>query len=323
MEEIKPKIIVSKCIEFDHCRYNGDMISSEIVKLFKNHFDFIPICPEVESGLTIPREPTRLIIEKENIKLIQTKTNMDITEKMKEITDSFLKKHETHLCGFILKYRSPSCGISNVKLYQGTSNYVQSKTMGLFASIIKEKYPHLPIEDEGRLRDFQIREHFLKKIYAFSRFHQAKSAGNTKSLIDFHSKYKYLFIAHKEKTAREMGKLIASYKKGNENEIYQQYETLLYETMKKDSRISTNTNIFLHTLGYFSKNLTSREKEHFLQLLDDYRDKKIPFSGPASIIQSWISRFQDNYLEAQTFWMPFPKDLIEITSDSGKGKKYQ
>ena len=99
--------------------------------------------------------------------------------------------------------------------------------MGLFASIIKEKYPHLPIEDEGRLRDFQIREHFLKKIYAFSRFHQAKSAGNTKSLIDFHSKYKYLFIAHKEKTAREMGKLIASYKKGNENEIFQQYEALL------------------------------------------------------------------------------------------------
>jgi uncharacterized protein YbbK (DUF523 family) len=166
----KPIIVVSKCLGFDHCRYNGLIINDDFVEKLKAYVEFKPVCPEVEIGLGIPREPIRVVDIGGDIRLIQPDTGRDLTETMQDFANSFLDSVGT-VDGFILKSRSPSCGIKDVKIYSGTKNdsMVLEKSGGFFGKAVIEKFPYLAIEDEGRLKNFRIREHFLTKLYHFDK----------------------------------------------------------------------------------------------------------------------------------------------------------
>ncbi len=112
----KPKIVISKCIEFDRCRFNAQLISSDFVKKLKPHVDFLPICAEVEIGLGVPRDPIRVVIDKGVKRLIQPTTNKEVSDSMNNFSNSFLNSLK-EIDGFILKSQSPSCGLRDVKVY--------------------------------------------------------------------------------------------------------------------------------------------------------------------------------------------------------------
>jgi len=315
----KPVIIVSKCIEFAACRYNGLMISSDVVRKLKPYVEFQPICPEVEIGLGIPRDPIRIVADGDELRLIQPTTGLDITEKMKAFTTSFLKA-VPHVDGWILKHRSPSCGIGDVKVYPGPGkSSATGKTSGLFSREVLEKFPHLPCEDEGRLTNFKIREHFLIKLFTFADFYQVQQSQSMKELVEFQSRNKLLLMAYHQTELRLLGRIVANPQKNAVADVMRDYEVHLWNAFLRPARSTANINVLMHALGYFSKQLTSREKAFFLDALEQYRNGKIPLSVPANLLRSWIIRFEEKYLLPQTFFSPYPDELMEI-SDSGKGR---
>jgi uncharacterized protein YbbK (DUF523 family) len=195
----RPKIVISKCIEFGHCRYDGSLIPSDFVKAIKSHADFIPVCAGMEIGLGAPRDSIRIISKNGEFRLVQPATGLDFTEKMSSFTSRFLDSL-SGVDGFILKFRSPTCGMKGIKVYSGFSESgAISRASGFFGGPVVKTFPHLAVEDEGRLRNFNIREHFLTKLYTMASFRGVENEASVSALIEFHTANKLLLAAHSQK----------------------------------------------------------------------------------------------------------------------------
>jgi uncharacterized protein YbgA (DUF1722 family)/uncharacterized protein YbbK (DUF523 family) len=316
----RPKVIVSKCLEFASCRWNGLMISSEVVRKLKPHVEFQPVCPEVEIGLGIPRDPIRIVEQAGVKRLVQPATDRDVSREMSGFGDSLLDSLTT-VDGFILKDRSPSCGIANVKVFPSKEKSAPlGKGAGFFGGKVLERFSVLPVEDEGRLTNFRIREHFLTKLYVVASFQALKAKGRMKDLVQFQAENKYLLMAYNQKEMRALGRIVANLEKLSFGEVMRKYEEHLHRAFARAPRYNSNINVLMHGMGYFSKELSSKEKAFFLDQLEQYRIGKVPLSVPVGLLRSWIIRFENAYLAQQTFFEPYPLDLVEI-SDSGKGRK--
>lgn len=316
----KPRIVISKCIEFESCRWNGLMIESSFVKKLKSLVEFIPVCPELEIGLGVPRKPIRVVVKNNKKYLLQNETEADLTNKMNNFANSYLNSLE-NIDGFILKDRSPSCGSKDVKIYPalGKVSPVAGNGSGLFGAQVLSMYSHLAVENEGRLNNFTLRENFLTKVFLFSSFRKLKEDITIHKIMNFQAQNKLLLMAYNQTVMRKLGKIIANSQKGFIKETIIEYEKLLYQAFSKIPRYTSNINVLMHALGYFSKKLNSKEKSFFLEMLEKYRKKLVPLSNCIVIIREWIVRFNEEYLENQTYFNPYPEELIEIT-DSGKGR---
>jgi len=318
---LRPIVIVSKCLTFAACRYNGLMINSETVEALKKHVEFIPICPEVEIGLGIPRQPIRVIEQKGEIKLIQPSSGLDVTGKMQDFCRKYLDDIKA-VDGFLLKSRSPSCGIKDVKFYAGPDHPVPlGKARGLFGQAMLERFSDHAIEDEARLENFSIREHFFTKLFALADLRRVVDSGQMKELVDFHSRNKYLLMAYSQAKLKILGRIVANHENREYTELIENYREEFSAALSHAPKHTSHINALMHILGYFSDKISSGEKQYFLESLQSYRNGKLPLSVPQSLIRSWIVRFNEEYLKEQTFFRPFPEDLVEIT-DSGKGRKY-
>ncbi len=320
-DQLRPRVAVSKCLEFAACRWNGLKISSGVVKLLKPHVDFVPVCPEVEIGLGVPRPPIRLTAGDDGPRLVQSDTGLDHTEKMVAFAEKFLSELG-EVDGFILKERSPSCGMKNVKLYPGPGKVqsLGSKNAGIFGAAVMEKYPGFPVEDEGRLRNFALREHFLTALFTLARFRAAADAGRMAGLVKFQERHKLILMAYDQVKMRELGKLIANPEKRPVKEVATDYRSLLLAALARPPQSGPVINVLTHALGYFKKGLLPAEKEFFLESLEQYRSGRVPLGVPVAVVRSWIVRFDQSYLKDQYFFDPYPEDLIEVT-DSGKGRE--
>lgn len=311
-EFVRPRVVVIKCLEFDHCRYNGDMIRSPIVAKLKEYVDFLPVCAEVEIGLGIPRKPVRIVFEKGEHRLMQPATGRDVTENMKTFCTYFLDS-VGEIDGFILKFRSPSCGIEDVKVYPAAGNLgAIEKTSGFFGGAVMKRYPFLPIEDEGRLRNARIKEHFLTKLFTLASFRKIKPEGSMKYLIKFHTENKYLLMAYNQTELHKLGAIVANKENKPFKELISEYEMHLYSVSSRPPKYTSSINVLMHALGHFSDQLSSREKTLFFDWIQKYREGKTSLCPAINTIRSWIVRFEDQYLLNQTFFEPYPEGLLEV-----------
>jgi len=318
----KPNLILSICLEFCKCRYNGEVIRDDFIKKLSEYTNFIKVCPEVEIGLGVPRNAVRLIKENDQFKLLDSKTGENHTDKMKGFAADFIDSlNSEEIEGFIAKNRSPSCGSGDSKVYSdiGRVPALGEKVSGMFTSMIVENLPMVLIENEGRLKNFKLRENFLIQIFMLSDLREVIKLGKISKLIEFHSNNKYLIMSYNQKKLNELGSIIASYKKGDFAEIASEYRTKLIEAVKTVPGTGRRINMLQHIFGYVSKNISARERQYFLNSLEDYREERIPFSLPLALLRSWVIRFEVDYLLAQTIFYPYPENLIEV-NDSGKGR---
>ena len=317
---MKPRIVVSKCLEFDQCRWNGLGISSEFVRKLDGFVEVIQVCPEVEIGLGIPRDPIRVVRSREGQRLVQPATGRDVTDDMVVFSKRFLDALPPG-DGFILKSRSPSCSLKEVKIYAAADKPGGiGKGSGFFGLAVLERFPMLPIEDEGRLTNFRIREHFLTRIFTLARFRSIRDSARIKDIVSFQASNKLLLMAYNQTVLRALGRIVANPKKRSVSELLDDYEEHLMKALSKPARYTSDINVLMHTLGYFSKKLNHEEKAFFLDTLEQYRNGSIPLSACLSVVRSWIARFGEPYLEMQSYFEPYPMELVEIT-DSGKGRK--
>jgi uncharacterized protein YbgA (DUF1722 family)/uncharacterized protein YbbK (DUF523 family) len=319
-EFARPRIISSKCIEFAACRYNGAMIPSPVVNLLMPRVEFLPVCPEVEIGLGIPRHPIRIIKSGTGLRLLQPETGKDVTDDMTDFVDGFLNTVE-NVDGFVLKFRSPSCGMKDVKMYSGTEKGASaSKGAGFFGGEVVRRFAGLAIEDEGRLTNFKIREHFLTKIFTLASFRTVEVSGRMRDIVQFHTENKLLLMAYSQKQLRSLGRLVANPDKKSIGALLADYRTGLETAMAAAPRSSSCINVLMHGMGYFSKQLAHKEKAFFLDSLQEFREQRVPLSVPVGILKSYIVRFDEPYLGQQTFFDPYPEEMVSVT-DSGKGRK--
>ncbi len=315
----KPNVVISKCLGFAKCRYNGDIVLDAIVDQLKPYVNYITVCPEVEIGLGVPRDPIRVVSDKNKLHLYQPATQKDVTKEMVSFVDKFLSSL-SDIDGFILKYRSPSCGINSVRIYNGFSPDARSITgSGFFGGEVVKRLGGLAIEDEGRLKNFSIREYFFTKLFTLAQFRKMKQKRQMKALVHFHTVNKLLFMAHNQNKMRALGKIAANQDKLNINIVVDKYETVLYELFAKPPTFKSWVNVLMHAFGGMSEELSKDERKFFLNMIEQYRDERIPLSVLTKLIYSWAVRFENQYLLEQTFLTPYPEELIEIT-DSGKGR---
>lgn len=319
--QLKPNIVASKCLGFEHCRYNGQIIPFRLIEKLNDHVEFRPVCPEMEIGLGVPRDPIRIILDNEQPRLFQPATNRDVTELMKNFIKTFMNTID-QVDGFILKNRSPSCGIHDVKIYTGFEQSIPSKKgSGFFGGAVLNIFQDIPIEDEGRLTNFTIREHFLTKLFTFARFRQVKADKTMKSLIAFHSHHKLLLLAYNQSRYRLCGRIVANHEKFKFNKVIDLYGQELKNIFRKIPKVGSIINTLMHAFGGFSKYLSPQEKRFLLNSIEEYRDERIPLSTLNHLIHGYAIRFNTQYLLNQVFINPYPRELVEITN-SGKGRNY-
>jgi uncharacterized protein YbgA (DUF1722 family)/uncharacterized protein YbbK (DUF523 family) len=320
----KPVVVVSKCITFESVRWNGQIVASEFVEKLKPYVDFVPICPEVEIGLGVPRDPTRIVLVDGGKRLLQPATGLDFTDKMKKFSESFLNSLDA-VDGFILKSGSPSSGFKNVKRYPSIEKVVSiGKGPGFFGESVLQKFPNLAIEDERRLLNPRIKEHFLTKLFTLASFREVKKSGKVRDLVKFQSDNKYLFTAYNQKELRTLGKAAANQEKKTFDEIMQIYETHLHYAFARTPSVGSNINVMLKIMGYSSHQLSKDEKSFFLNSIDKYKAGRLPMSACLSILRAWIVRFKQKYLLSQTLLEPYPEQLSELETVYSEidGKNY-
>lgn len=317
----RPNVIVSRCLGFDACRYNGVTIADAFVKQLAAHVAYLPVCPEVDIGLGAPRDPVRLVLRADVVHLYQPATDTDVTERMQTFSAAYLDAHPD-VDGFILMGRSPSCGIKDVKIYAGTDKTaaVRRKGAGMFAAAIHQRYPRLPVEENVRLQNLILREHFLTRLFAWADFRAVRAAGAMRDLVRFHTENKLLLMAYNESRYRQMGPLVANHLKRPAAEVLAEYAGHLGVALARPPRRTAGINVLMHALGYFSEKLAAAEKAYFLDTLDQYRRAQVSLQVPVNLIGAWIARFGEPYLAQQTFFAPYPAELVSL-SDSGKGRE--
>ncbi|UCD05624.1 MAG: DUF1722 domain-containing protein [candidate division WOR-3 bacterium] len=316
---VKPRVVVSKCLGFAYCRWNGLTINDPFVDRLTEHVDYKPICPEVEIELGVPRDPVRIVQAKNKMRLMQPATEKDHTDRMTAFCSTYVNDL-SDVDGFILKSRSPSCGIKEVKIYPGMQKgSALGKGSGFFATAVMEKFPMLPIEDEGRLRNFTIREHFLRRLFTITRFRMIRKSERMKDIVQFQADNKFLLMAYNQKEFRIMGRIVANHERKPVSQVFQEYEDHLYRALAKAPRYTSYINVMMHALGYFSDRLNKEEKAFFIDLMDKYRKGRSPLISDIDVLMAWGVRFGEKYLLDQTFFRPYPQELLDI-SDSGKGR---
>jgi uncharacterized protein YbgA (DUF1722 family)/uncharacterized protein YbbK (DUF523 family) len=315
----KPIVVVSKCITFAPVRWDSSIIASDFVEKLKPHVNFIPICPEVEIGLGVPRSPIRIVLVNGENKLMQPSTGIDFTEKMNTFAESFLNSLKEEVDGFILKSGSPSSGFKNVKIYPKLEKSASiAKGPGFFGKAVLQKFPYLAIEDERRLLNPRIKEHFLTKLFTFANFREAKKSGTIRDLVRFQSENKYLLTAYSQKELRILGKIAANQEQKPCNELFNTYETHLYKAFGSAPSTGSNINVMYKIMGYFSNQLSKEEKDFFIKSLEKYKEGQLPLSANISILKAWIIRFKQQYLMDQTFLESFPEELVDLDSFSAE-----
>ena len=307
----KIRLGISSCLLGEKVRYDGGQkLDHFITETLGKFVEFVPVCPEVECGLGIPREAMHLSSSPEGPRLVTIRTQVDHTERMRAWAQKrVVELEQEDLCGFIFKSDSPSSGMERVKIYSGKG--MADKTgVGLFAQEFMQHFPLLPVEEEGRLHDPGLRENFLESLFTMKRWRETLALGTKRGhLVDFHTRHKLLIMSHSPKHYGLLGKLVAQMKEIPLPEMYERYQTLLIEALRLKTTIKKNANVLLHVMGYFKKNLSPAEKEELLRIVNNYQKGYIPLIVPVTLLNHYMWKYDQNYLKSQYYLDPHPLEL--------------
>lgn len=309
----KIRLGVSSCLLGEKVRYDGqhkqDYYLTDVLGKF---VEWVPVCPEVECGLPVPREAMHLSGEIDQPRLVTIKTGIDHTERMNLWAGKKLDELEKlNLGGFVFKSKSPSSGRFCVKVFN-KQGIPEKKGIGLFARAFIEKFPLLPVEEEGRLHDPMLRECFLDKVFALARWREYNAAENSQAreLIEFHSRYKYLLMAHCPAMVSELGRIVAALDKQNVELKKAEYLPLMMKTLDFRATVAKHRNVMHHILGYFKKQLTAWEKQEVLGVIENYSEGLTPGLTPLVLLRHYARKYEQLYLLEQCYLNPSSEETM-------------
>lgn len=308
------RVGVSACLLGNPVRYDGGhKRDAYVVDTLGRYFEFVPVCPEVECGLGVPREAMRLVGDPDAPRLVTIKTGVDLTERMRGwATNRVEELAGENLCGFIFKSKSPSSGLTRVKVYNDKGSPAE-RGVGLFARAFLGRLPLVPVEDEGRLHDDKLRENFIERIFTLKRWRDALAGDGQASLparlIAFTSRHKLLLMAHSPELARQIGRLTAEAKNWPAEALIQAYETLLMRALALPATPAKQANVLEHIMGYFKKMLCADEKAELNEIIGNYRLGLTPLVVPVTLLAHYTRKYDVAYLKDQAYLAPHPIEL--------------
>ena len=303
---------VSACLLGREVRYDGGHKHDRyITDTLGRFFTFEPVCPEVECGMPTPREPMRLEGDPASPRLMTRQTRIDKTGQMLEFCDRKVQELEnSDLCGFVFKKDSPSSGLYRVKVYDG-NNMPRKAGSGLFAASVTRHFPLLPVEEAERLNDPGLRENFIERVFTYRRWREFRhGTAGLGELVEFHARHKLLVMSHSTKHYRELGTLVGNGRGMEREKLLQRYENLLMEGMALQATAKKHTNVLMHIMGYFKKELTSDEKAELLEVIGRYHDRLVPLPVPLTLLRHYVRIYNQPYLKQQLYLDPHPAELM-------------
>jgi uncharacterized protein YbgA (DUF1722 family)/uncharacterized protein YbbK (DUF523 family) len=307
----KVRLGISKCLLGEPVRYDGGHKLDRFLRdTLGQYVEYVPVCPEVECGLGVPREAMHLEGDPEAPRLITTRTKRDVTDRMLTWARQRVVELEREgLCGFIFKSNSPSSGMERVKITDPTG-MPRKVAIGLFAGIFMTHFPSIPVEEEGRLHDPALREGFIERIFVLKRWREMVKQGRKMNLlVDFHSRHKLLIMSHSPKLNTLIGRLVATAKAISEPDPFAAYQVQLMEALKLRATIKKHTNVLQHLMGYFKKNLSGDEKLELLEVIEHYHQGHVPLIVPLTLINHYVRKYDQPYLRGQHYLNPHPLEL--------------
>lgn len=323
---------VSACLLGHNVRYDGGhKRDAYVTGALAAHFEFVPVCPETECGLGVPRQAMRLTGDPAAPRLVTIATGLDLTDRMLAYCARRVSELAgENLCGYIFKSKSPSSGMARVKVYPEKGPPVTTG-VGLFARAFMDRFPLLPVEEEGRLNDPALRENFIERVFTLARYRdllaglgldgQGRETAGTGGggpggramagrLTAFHAAHKYLLMSHSPRIAAEMGRLAARAASLAGEELVPEYQRLLLSAMALRATAAKHVNVLQHILGYFKTQLTPDEKAEALELFADYRAGLLPLVVPVTLLSHFVRKYDAGYLKSQWYLRPHPRELM-------------
>jgi len=302
---------ISTCLTGKKVRYDGSHKHDHyITDTLGQFFDFTAVCPEVEYGLPVPREPMRLTGSPEDPQLVTIRTQVNHTEGMKKWAEKSLQElDKKDLCGFIFKSRSPSSGMQGVKVYN-EKGVPRMSGVGIFAKAFMNRFPLIPVVDEGRLNNPALREAFIEKVFVFHRWRSfLKKGGRIKDLLEFHATHKLLMLSHSPKHLILLGRYAADYRTYGDS-LNNTYIGTMMDGLRLPATTKKHTNVLSHIMGYFKKQLNTDEKQELLEIIENYHKGFVPLIVPVTILNHYVRKYDELYLKKQVYLNPGPLELL-------------
>jgi uncharacterized protein YbgA (DUF1722 family)/uncharacterized protein YbbK (DUF523 family) len=309
--EDKIRLGISTCLLGENVRYDGGHKRDRfIIETLGQFVEFVPVCPEVECGLPVPRESMHLAGDPQSPRLVTTRSKIDHTERMVHWARKRVGELEReNLCGFVFKSNSPSSGMERVKIYN-EHGIAQKTGVGMFARAFMDHFPLIPVEEDGRLHDIRLRENFIELIFALKRWRELLDHHQSRGkLVAFHTQHKLLILSHSQKHSTILGKLVAEAKNIPAAQLYSQYQMIFMEALRLKTTIKKNINVLQHMMGYFKRQLSADEKQELLETIDQYRSEYIPLIVPVTLIKHYVRKYDQTYLQQQLYLNPHPLEL--------------
>ena len=306
------KIGVSSCLLGEKSRYNsGHKLNHYIIDVLGRHFQFVPICPELDIGMDVPREAVRLEGTTDSPRLVGVTSGADWTDRMNRYSQKRVRQSDlADICGYILKKKSPSCGMERVQVY-GHKGAPRRSGVGLYASALMIRFPYLPVEEEGRLNDPVLRENFIVRIFACYRLKRLFGRPfSRKRIIAFHTANKYLLLAHDPEKYRQLGRLLADIENHTPAEFKQQYRALFMGALGYKATVKKNVTVLRQIIGLLKNSLTTDEKRDVLMAIADYHCELVPLIVPMILIRHFVSKYRVDDIRNQVYLSPHPKELM-------------
>ncbi len=314
---VKPIVGISKCLEFDNCRFDGKILANHFIRTMKKYVEFLPVCPEVGIGLGTPRKPIRLVKIGGNKNLYQPSTGENLTEKMNDFSEKFLESIKA-IDGFILKHSSPTCGVRNVKFFHKIGKEVAyDRTTGIFTEAVMKKFPQLIIEDEGRLRNMVLRDSFLTRLFTMANLRSALSSNSKDGILDFYSKNQILFMCYNHEETKKLGGMLQDRRILEKTDSEILLQKMVFSIMNKIPDSNSFSNSFMYIFSLIEQRLSSSEKDYFKSLMSDFSQGHVSFYQVSTLLYSWGLRFELKDILSQTIFNPYPKQLVhDLQNDS-------
>jgi uncharacterized protein YbgA (DUF1722 family)/uncharacterized protein YbbK (DUF523 family) len=311
IEKTLPLIGIGACLNGEQVRYNGVSKRNNLQSLrLEEHFQLHAFCPEVSIGLGIPRQPIRLVGNSEAPQAMDSESQTNNYTAALERFARTVMCQEPNLCGYILVKGSPSCGYERVKRYDEKGNMVARDGRGVFASALLKLDTLLPLEDEGRLNDPELRESFFCRAFVYHDWKTLVSGGLTvHGLITFYSRHKYLLMAHDYGSYNRAGRLLADAGNCELSTLADELIGLLMTALAVPAGRGRYSNVMLHILGYLKRSVSGRERQQLAGTIKQYRDGEVPLVVPIALLRHHFSNNPDPYISDQTFLQPYPDAL--------------
>ncbi|PVZ85896.1 hypothetical protein C9426_17435 [Serratia sp. S1B] len=303
---------ISACLLGNAVRFDGGHKRCEFaVDQLSPYVQFEPICPEMAIGLPTPRPALRLVKNQQQTLLCHSSDHqVEVTAKMQAFSQQCVA-NLTHLCGYLVCAKSPSCGMERVKVYDENGSGARKSGVGLFTAELLRQMPWLPVEEDGRLNDPELRENFVERVFALHELNLLWRQGLTRGgLIAYHSRYKLILLAHSQPGYRELGRFVADIERWEQLEDFAvEYRQRLMAILRHKATRRNHTNVLMHVQGYFRPHLNAAQRQELAQLIERYRQGVQPLLAPITLLKHYMAEFPDSYLAQQRYFEPYPEAL--------------